>query len=97
MKIQITQAQEIAAQELRRVVADSPQLKDYVFGELYLRREEPLFWTFGSASEQLMDEGYAPGALFVSIDKRDGHIWSDEEVTQYYEQLAVAAKQRQAA
>lgn len=96
MKIHLAQAEKIAAQELRRLVTDSPQLGQYEFGEPYLRREEPSFWTFGMASQQLMDEGYAPGALFVSIGKQDGHIWSDEEVTQYYEQLSAVRRQQAA-
>lgn len=97
MKITFTQAQEIAEQEIRRLVAESPKLSQYEFGALYLRRDEQPFWTFGAASEQLMDEGVAPGAIFVSIDKQDGHIWGDEEVTHYYEQIALVAQQRQAA
>ena len=97
MKINFFQAQDIAAEELRRVIANSSRLFRYKFDELFLRREEPSFWTFGMASPQLMDEGFAPGAIFVSVDKLDGHVWNDEEVTRYYEQCAVAAKQLQAA
>jgi hypothetical protein len=97
MKITFTQAQEIAEQELRRLVAESPKLSQYEFGALYLRREEQPFWTFGAASEQLMGAGVAPGAIFVSIDKKDGHVWEDRAVTHYYEQIALAAQQRQAA
>lgn len=97
MKITFTQAQEIAEQEIRRIVAASPKLSRYEFGALYLRRDEQPFWTFGAASEQLMDAGVAPGAIFVSIDKKDAHIWGDEAVTHYYEQIALAAEHRQAA
>ena len=97
MKITFFQAQNIAAEELRRVIADSVRLARYDFDELFLRREEPLFWTFGMASPQLMDAGFAPGAIFVSVDRLDGRVWSDDEVTRYYEQPVVATKQLQAA
>lgn len=97
MEITFTQAQEIAEQEIRRIVAASPKLSRYEFGAIYLRRDEQPFWTFGAASEQLMDEGVAPGAIFISIDKKDGHIWSDEEIGSYYERIAATAQQRLAA
>jgi len=97
MKVTFTQAQEIAEREIRRIVAASPKLSRYEFGAIYLRRDEQPFWTFGAASEQLMDEGVAPGAIFVSIDKKDGRVWCDEEITSYYERIAAATQQRQAA
>jgi hypothetical protein len=97
MKVTFAQAQEIAEQEIRRIVAASPKLSRYEFGAMYLRRDEQPFWTFGAASEQLMDEGVAPGAIFVSIDKKNGRIWNEEEITNYYERIAITAQQRQAA
>lgn len=97
MKITSTQAQEIADQKIRRIVAASSKLSRYEFGAIYLRRDEQPFWTFGAASEQLMDEGVAPGAIFVSVDKKDGHIWGNEEIIAYYERVAAASQQRQAA
>jgi hypothetical protein len=97
MKITFAQAQAIAEREIRQVIADSPQLSRYEFGEIYLWHEEPPFWTFGAGSEKLMDEGWAPGAIFVSVDKVNGRIWSKEETGTYYEQIAAASKHRQAA
>lgn len=97
MKVTVTQAQEIAERELRRVIADSTKLSQYEFGEIYLWHEESQFWTFGAGSEQLMDEGWAPGAIFVSVDKANGRIWSQEETGKYYEQIAAASQHRQAA
>ena len=67
MKMTFTQAQEIAEQEIRRIVAASPKLSRYEFGALYLRRDEQPFWTFGAASEQLLDAGVAPGAIFANL------------------------------
>lgn len=34
-------------------------------------------WTFAAAIPQLQEEGYAPGAIMITIDKEDGHIWTE--------------------
>ncbi len=54
-------------------------------GPLFKFGDEPLYWTFGSVSEQLMKEGQLPGVLFASIDKLDGHIWEFEEKFRLWE------------
>ena len=41
--------------------------------------DRPMVWTFRSNSPTLIEKGCAPGALFVSIDKLDGHRWTMEE------------------
>ena len=97
MKITFSQAQEIAEREIRRVIAESPKLSQYEFGDIYVWHEEAQFWTFGAGSQQLMDEGWAPGAIFVSVDKVTGRIWSKEETGKYYEQIAATSQHRQAA
>lgn len=35
--------------------------------------------TFVSSGKEWIQSGLIPGALFVSIDKLDGHIWADDE------------------
>ncbi|MCI0488778.1 MAG: hypothetical protein L0229_19480 [Blastocatellia bacterium] len=80
-------ARQIAQEEaLRRKL--SPRLAKYEFEPVVLDSENEVSWLFVSASEQLQDEGCIPGAIFVRVDKRDGHIWSEREVEQYYESLA---------
>lgn len=73
-----------------------PRLVGYEFSSVKLVDDEPLAWTFVSGSRQLQDEGCVPGAFFVTVDKRDGHIWTRDETEQYYEALA-AEKARQPA
>jgi hypothetical protein len=34
---------------------------------------------FCVACEEWQEEGLIPGALFVSVDKRDGHVWTRQE------------------
>jgi len=36
-------------------------------------------WAFFAACEEWQQEGKIPGALFVSVDKLDGHVWTREE------------------
>ncbi|MCC7118991.1 MAG: hypothetical protein IT310_10740 [Anaerolineales bacterium] len=38
-----------------------------------------MYYTFFSASKEWLAAGLIPGALFVNIDKIDGHIWTDSE------------------
>lgn len=84
-------ARQIAQEEaLRR--QHTPRLSRYEFGPIVFDSENDLSWLFVSASEQLQNEGCIPGALFVRIDKRDGHIWSDEETEQYYTARAARAQ-----
>jgi hypothetical protein len=65
-----------------------PRLAKYEFGPVVLESEGDVYWKFVCASEQMQDEGYVPGAIFVRVDKRDGHVWSEQETRQYYEALA---------
>jgi hypothetical protein len=85
------QAKEIAAREIERLTSEPP-LRDYVFGEMWFKREEEPFWVFASASQELQDEGYVPGAVYVLVDKLDGHIWSGEEEGQYYRSFTAGVR-----
>ena len=91
--ITLEQAQKIAALEVERR-KNTPRLAGYDFSPTALLWDEPLTWTFVSGSQKLHEEGCVPGAFFVMVDKQDGHIWSDDEVEQYY--TALAAQRTQA-
>lgn len=88
------QAKEIAAREIKRLTSDLP-LSGYEFGEVWFKREEEPFWVFAAASQELQNEGYVPGAVYVLVDKSDGHFWSDEEQEQYYQSFAVGTQPEQ--
>ena len=94
-KISLEQAQNIAAIEVERL-KNTPRLVGYDFSPTTLLWDEPLTWTFVSGSQQLHEEGCAPGAFFVKVDKGDGHIWSEDEVEQYYTELAAQRTQASA-
>lgn len=80
-------AQQVAQEEARRR-QQLPRLAEYEFGPVVLDSENEVSWLFVSASGQLQDEGCVPGAIFVRVDKRDGHVWSESETEQYHEALA---------
>lgn len=91
----LEQAQEIAARELERLTS-APPLAAYHFDEMWCKREEEPFWVFAASSQQLQDAGYVPGAVYVLVDKRDGHLWSDGEQAQYYTSRADVVRAAQA-
>ncbi|MGH9836092.1 MAG: hypothetical protein ACRD9Y_23970, partial [Blastocatellia bacterium] len=76
-------AQQIAQDEVahRRSL---PRLAGYDFGPVVLESEGDGYWKFVCASDRMQEEGYVPGAIFVRVDKRDGHVWSENETEQYY-------------
>jgi hypothetical protein len=89
MKVIITKikAQEIAEKEIERI-AIMPKFSKYAFQNVEFVREDDVSWTFGAESPQLQREGYVPGAVFVRVDKRDGHVWTREETEKYFLVLA---------
>jgi hypothetical protein len=55
---------------------------DHTFKPVTYYGERHETWTFVSASQQLIAQGYIPGALFADVDKIDGHVWQQEEYLQ---------------
>lgn len=52
-------------------------------------------WAFLAACKEWQEKGLIPGALFVSVDKLDGHVWTREEFARReiaYEQFLVDVK-----
>lgn len=80
------EAVEIASREIKRLIGESADLSQHRFGDVGFLRENELMWTFAAGSEELIEQGYVPGAVIVSVDKKDGHIWSREEMERYARQ-----------
>lgn len=55
------------------------------FSPVVFQEETESFWTFVSGSDAMFNDGYVPGAFFVSVDKTDGHIWTRREKENYYQ------------
>ncbi|MDQ3687679.1 MAG: hypothetical protein M3430_19055 [Acidobacteriota bacterium] len=84
-QITLSQARQIAAAEIERRIKNSPCVSQYSdFSPVDLKEENERFWTFVSGSEQWYEDGGTPAAVYASVDKADGHIWSREEKEQYY-------------
>lgn len=58
------------------------------FSPVQYTRKHAMWWTFSAASDELIEQGYIPGALFASVDKLDGHIWQPEEMEQFFSGVA---------
>jgi hypothetical protein len=94
MELTYEKALQIAESQIRERIRASDFLSRYEFGEVGLRSENERFWTFVSGSDELFWEGYVPGAVYACVDKTDGHIWTDEEVEQFYLQKAAARQSK---
>ncbi|MGH9832318.1 MAG: hypothetical protein ACREBD_06305 [Blastocatellia bacterium] len=79
-KLTVEEARLIAEQEFNRILATSVELQQYHFDPVMYCRETDLFWTFVAGSEELIELGYVPGAIHISVDKLDGHVWTPEEM-----------------
>ncbi len=84
----IDEALAIARREIAGVINNSERLRKYEFKPVRYRRETDRYWVFSAASEQLIEEGYVPGAVSACVDKVDGHIWSVKEQEQYAQSLS---------
>lgn len=84
MEVTLTKAQEIAQTALNAKIHAAEKLRDFTFSPAKLVNDHPRCWAFSANSEQMWEAGYAPAALFVYIDKQDGHVWSVAEQNDYF-------------
>ena len=77
-------AQEIAARGIEQLRLNSRLAGYDDFSPAELLREDERTWTFVSGSQRLQDEGVVPGAIFVRVDKSDGHIWTNDEIERHH-------------
>ena len=76
-----TEALEIAEKEIRKLQKASGYDD---FSPIELHEVTDDFLTYISGSDAMFDDGYVPGAFFVSVDKTDGHIWTRQEKETYF-------------
>ncbi|HTK05721.1 MAG TPA: hypothetical protein VL485_01010 [Ktedonobacteraceae bacterium] len=50
-------------------------------GPVFFHDDYPCYWEFGAHSERMTKEGRVPNGHFVLVDKLDGHLWQNEELT----------------
>ena len=90
-KITLQQAHNVAKREVRRIIQNAEELIGYDFKSIELNRENPAFWVFSSGSPKLQEDGFISGAIFVCVDKLDGHIWGIEAQEQYFSSMSELA------
>lgn len=91
-----TKAKKTAQQEFVKTLERRADWANISFLPLRLKYETESFWFFFAVSPDLQAQGYIPGAIYFTIDKKDGHCWSNTEIEEY--NLAkVAAPELQAA
>lgn len=66
--ITLEAAQQLAQVEVERR-SSTPRLAKYEFSPVALESEGDVYWKFVCASEQMQDEGYIPGTIFVRVNK----------------------------
>ena len=84
MKIPLQKAEEIATRGLQQKAAQSKRLSQFHFDAPRLHAEYDRCFVFAAPSEEMEEAGYAPAALFVYVDKSDGHLWDNEEQKAYF-------------
>lgn len=84
MNISLQKAEEIAVQGLKEKIARSKRLHQYQFEAARLHTEYDRCFVFAAPSEEMGEAGYAPAALFVYVDKQDGHLWNAAEQDDYF-------------
>lgn len=78
------EAQEIAEVALQAKIQAAEKLRSFTFEKAAFVREYPPCLVFAASSEEMGEAGYAPAALFVYVDKADGHVWTSEEQDIYF-------------
>jgi len=80
----INEAQNAARGEVKKIIAADPELNETEVEEVRLVRENERAWTFAADIPKLINEGWAPGAIIVLIDKNDGHVLTEKEQIEFH-------------
>lgn len=75
----LNEARNTAQNEVRRIIAADSELNNSEVEEMRLAHENELAWIFTADIPKLIKDGWSPGAITVCIDKKDGHVLTDEE------------------
>ena len=73
-----------ARKEVEKIIEADPELSRSEVEEVRLARETERVWTFTADIPKLIEEGWAPGAITVLIDKMDGHVLTEEQEADFH-------------
>jgi hypothetical protein len=82
----LNEAQNAARSEVKKIIDADPELSEAEVEEVRLMRENERAWTFAADIPKLINEGWAPGAIIVLIDKNDGHVLTEDEQVEFHKQ-----------
>ncbi len=54
------------------------------FAPITFSYEHAMWWLFAAPCHTCIATGRIPGTIFAAIDKRDGHVWEDKEMEQFF-------------
>ena len=80
----LTEAHNIARKEVQKIIEADSELDKSEVEEVRLERENEWVWTFTADIPKLINEGWIPGAIIVHVDKKDGHVWTEEEQSSFH-------------
>jgi|GEM_PF-3246170 len=82
--LDLNEALIVARREVGKIIDADPELSEAEVEEVRLVRENERVWTFAADIPKLINEGWAPGAVIVFIDKNDGHVLTAEEQVEFH-------------
>jgi hypothetical protein len=74
----------IAQQALENIINEDPNLTEAEVDELCLKKENDLAWIFVAGIPKLVRDGWVPGAITIFIDKKDRHVWTEQEQEKFH-------------
>lgn len=83
----LTEARNTALKEVERIIEADPELNESEVEEVRLERETELAWIFAADIPKLINQGWAPGAITVLIEKQTGHILTEKEQINFHKNL----------
>jgi hypothetical protein len=83
-KVTVEEAFPIAERAIARLQAE--HCPNVEFNPVRFLSEDAMWWVFKASSEELIEQGFIPGALFALVDKLDGHVWQPNELEQFGEE-----------
>ena len=77
--VSLDAARQVAAQRYQEIRVE----RGDIFGPLEDGREQSMWWRFFAENRPAQAEGREPGCIYIDVDKIDGHVKTQEDVSEY--------------